>query len=150
MDQINLLIYYLDKNVSLLVGNNYLADLMRGQVDDSGWVTKLYSRKVISLRGPDSTKFLQGLITQDMSMFDLESKDRAAIYTAFLNVKGKILFDAIIVKPLLANQNKEDMEYWIDIADYDIEDFQKHLKKYSIRKKIQVVDISDVIKSYSI
>jgi hypothetical protein len=37
-----------------------------------------------------------------MNMFKVE-KERAAIYTGFLNVKGKIVMDAIIAKPLLAN-----------------------------------------------
>ena len=37
-----------------------------------------------------------------MKWFKKEN-DRAAIYTGFLNPKGKILFDAIIAKPLLAN-----------------------------------------------
>ena len=49
-----------------------------------------------------------------MRMFD-ESEDRAAIYTSFLNVKGKTMFDAFVVKPKLAGQTKEDMEYWVDL-----------------------------------
>jgi len=36
-----------------------------------------------------------------MSLFSSE-KDRAAIFTTFLNAKGRMMFDAIIVKPLLA------------------------------------------------
>jgi hypothetical protein len=40
-------------------------------------------------------------MTADIKLFDREP-DRAAIFTGFLNVKGKILFDAIVVKPRLA------------------------------------------------
>ena len=57
---------------------------------------------MISVRGPDATSFLQGLTTQDMRIFEREEPDRAALYTGFLNVKGKIMFDAFIVKPKLA------------------------------------------------
>jgi hypothetical protein len=41
-------------------------------------------------------------MTQDINLFNKE-KERGAIFTTFLNVKGKILYDAIIVKPLLAD-----------------------------------------------
>jgi hypothetical protein len=52
-----------------------------------------------------------------MKVFEKEKPDRAAIFTAFLNVKGKTLFDAMIVKPKLALQTDEsgEIEYWIDV-----------------------------------
>ena len=49
-----------------------------------------------------------------MKVFD-ESDERAAVYTSFLTVKGKTMFDAFVVKPRLAAQTEEDMEYWVDI-----------------------------------
>jgi folate-binding Fe-S cluster repair protein YgfZ len=66
-------------------------------------VTKLDSRRIVSIRGPDSGSFLQGLMTADINTFKSEGEKRAAIFTTFLNVKGKIIFDAIVAKPLLAN-----------------------------------------------
>jgi folate-binding Fe-S cluster repair protein YgfZ len=69
-----------------------------------GWITKLESRKIISIRGADSQSFLQGLMTQDINLFKKEGgTNRAALFTTFLNVKGKLLFDALLAKPLLAN-----------------------------------------------
>jgi hypothetical protein len=44
-----------------------------------------------------------------------------------VQVKGKVMFDAIVAKPRLANQYK-DTEYWIDVADYDADALYKHLK----------------------
>ena len=56
-----------------------------------------------------------------MSLFKKE-EDRAALFTAFLNVKGKTMFDAMIVKPKLAGQYDEEIEYWIDVeGDHDAE-----------------------------
>ncbi len=81
-----------------------------------GWITKLNSRRVISVRGPDSQLFLQGLMTQDINMFKKDGSERAGIFTTFLNVKGKIIFDAILAKPLIANQKDDDMEYWMEVA----------------------------------
>ena len=92
----------------------------------NGWVTRLDRRKVLSIRGPDAKAFLQGLMTQDMELFKKE--DRAAIFTTFLTVKGKIIFDAVIAKPLLANQRDDDLELWVDVAGEDGETALKHLK----------------------
>ena len=60
---------------------------------------------------------MQGLMTQDINLFKKDGgKERAAIFTTFLNVKGKIIFDAILAKPLLANQREDDMEFWMEVA----------------------------------
>lgn len=114
-----------------------------------GWVTKLTNRRVMSVRGRDATDLLQNVSTQDMGIFDKE-ETRAAVYTGFLSVKGKILFDAIITKPKLASQTSEDMEYWVDLHEDDIEPLKKHLRRYAMRKNVQIEDISHVIKSFSI
>ena len=45
-----------------------------------------------------------------------------------MNVKGKIIFDAIIAKPLLANQKDEDLEFWVDVHECDLQDALKHFK----------------------
>ena len=77
----------------------------------------LTDRSVISVRGPKSTEFLQKLTTQDMRLFD-KDQNRACIFTGFLNVKGRLLFDAMIVKPKLAGQ-AEEPEYWLDVHEKD-------------------------------
>lgn len=60
----------------------------------------LKNRTIISVSGQDSTSFLQTMITNDMKMFEKES-DRAAIFGLFLNPKGRVLYDAIIIKSQL-------------------------------------------------
>ena len=113
------------------------------------WVTKLTNRSILSIRGRDATDLLQNTTTQDMNLFK-ESEDRAAIYTSFLTVKGKTMYDAIVVKPKLAAQTDEDMEYWVDIHEEDIDALRKHLRRYALRKNLQIEDISHIIKSFSI
>ncbi len=93
------------------------------------------------MRGRDSTSILQNTGTNDMKLFSKET-ERAAIYTGFLSVKGRMMFDAIIAKPKLAAQNEQDMEYWIDVHENDTEALLKHLKKYSMRKNIKIEDVS--------
>jgi folate-binding Fe-S cluster repair protein YgfZ len=119
-----------------------------GLLQEGTIISKLPSRSLISVRGPDATSFLQGLTTQDMNLFK-QSTDRAAIFTGFLNVKGKTMFDAIIVKPRLAGQHGDEIEYWIDVeGDEDADELKKHLKRYAIRKKLKIDDLSHIIKSF--
>ena len=60
------------------------------------------------------------------------------------------MFDAMIVKPLLAGQKTDDeVEYWIDVSsEEDATDLIKHMKRYALRKKININDISHIIKSF--
>ena len=84
-----------------------------------------------------------------MRLFD-ESADRAALYTSFLTVKGKTMMDAIVVKPKLAGQTSDDMEYWVDIDEADADPLRKHLRRYAMRKNIKIEDISHIIRPFSI
>jgi folate-binding Fe-S cluster repair protein YgfZ len=59
---------------------------------------KLNSRNVVSITGEDALSFLQGMITNDMKELNNE---KVAISSLFLTPKGRIMFDAIIVKSLL-------------------------------------------------
>ena len=85
-----------------------------------------------------------------MKIFEKEGDERAAIYTGLLTVKGKTIFDAIIAKPRLASQSAEDMEYWVDVHEEDVAAFTKHLKRFAMRKNIQIDDISSIIKTFSV
>ena len=67
---------------------------------EDAWVSKLAHRSVISVRGKDSTAILQNVGTTDMRKF--EDVDRAALYTSFLSVKGKMMYDAFVARPKLA------------------------------------------------
>ena len=126
---------------------------MKTRVDrnifNDNWITKLTDRSIISIRGRDAQELLQNTSTQDMKLFE-ESDDRAAIYTNFLTVKGKTMFDAFVVKPKLAGQTTDDMEYWVDLHQNDAVTLKKHLKRYAMRKNIQIQDISHIINSFSI
>ena len=65
-------------------------------------MTTLDNRGLISVRGPDATTLLQNLTTADMRNLLTGHPTKAAQYAPFLNAKGKVLFDTIIVKPRLA------------------------------------------------
>jgi len=42
------------------------------------------------------------------------------------------------------------MEYWVDIDEEDGIALRKHLRRYAMRKNIQIEDISHIIKTYSV
>lgn len=41
------------------------------------------------------------------------------------------------------------MEFWIDVAAADAEIALKHMKKYAIRKKVAIQDVSHILRVYS-
>ena len=71
-----------------------------------------------------------------MGLFEKDGPERAAVYTSFLSVKGKTLFDGIVVKPRLAGQNSEDTEFWLDVHVDDVDSLTALLKRYAMRKVV--------------
>lgn len=89
----------------------------------------LKDRAVLKIQRESCTEFLQGLITNDMNLLSSQK----CIYTMLLNSKGRVLFDAFIYKT--ESPDEVLMECSSEISDAVI----KHLKVYSLRKKIDVV-----------
>lgn len=102
---------------------------------------KLTTRRVITLHGQDASKFLQGLITNDVS------KDtQNGYYAAFLNAQGKILNDAFIypiaghnwkVVPEEVRGAQEDPGYLIDVDATTIDQLLRVLKHHKLRSKLK-------------
>lgn len=109
-----------------------------------GWSTELNERAILSVRGPDSQKFLQDVTTADLSKMR-EDKELRALYALMLNPKGRIFTDCLVVKPLLANQDGDDVEFWVDVERKHLQTIIEYFRTYSLRKTIQVEDYSDVL-----
>ncbi|EAR89419.2 glycine cleavage T-protein (macronuclear) [Tetrahymena thermophila SB210] len=111
------------------------------------YYSKLQNRKIISLSGKDAKSILQGIQTNDMNLFSQQS-NKAALYTQFLNPQGRIIFDALIIRPQVVIQGelktKED-EYWIDLESKQGADFIKHIKKYCLRKRVSLADFTNKV-----
>ncbi len=56
---------------------------------------KLNNRKVISVTGEDAESFLQSMITNDMKLL---KDDKVSIFGLFLNPKGRVIYDSIVVR----------------------------------------------------
>ncbi len=90
------------------------------------FVATLADRAVLTAEGPDTSRFLQGLITADVGRID---SGRAA-YAALLTPQGKILFDFFVVKA--------GERYLIDCAADRAGELLKRLMFYRLRAKVDL------------
>ena len=110
------------------------------------------ARRVISLHGEDAPKFLQGLITANVS--PTSSAPQPPFYSAFLNAQGRLLYD-VFVFPLmgprphtqrgddqwpdiLGYNSEQEPGYLIDIDGPSAESLLAHLKRHKLRAKVRL------------
>ncbi len=96
----------------------------------SGFV-HLTNRRIISLRGPDTSYYLQGVITANISSSTQRS---TGFYAAFLNAQGRVLYDVFLYPDHAASADAWLIE--VDAAEAD--KLYKHIKKYKLRAKFDV------------
>eukprot|EP01080_Neovahlkampfia_damariscottae_P012404 gene12404-6071_t len=97
----------------------------------------LSHRNLLSLKGVDSTKFLQSYISNDINKFN----EKNILNAVFMNTKGRVICESIITKP---NEN----EYWIECDENVIDFLKKHLLKFKLRSKITIEEVTGM-KVYS-
>lgn len=105
--------------------------------------TKL-DRSLIAVAGPDSTKFLNGLITNKLIHND--EHDKHGFYTGFLNAKGRVIADSFIYpahnSSLLASKIPEnysqESSYIIDCDSQIASTLYSNLKLYKLRSKVHL------------
>lgn len=82
-------------------------------------------RTFIRIRGKDRFDFFQGLITQDIFLL----KNQPALYTLFLNQKGRFLWDAFFI-------NDED-SFLIE-TDHRGQELVTYLMRYKLRRDVMI------------
>ncbi|KAM5492647.1 ccr4 associated factor [Microsporum audouinii] len=96
----------------------------------------LTNRSLISLSGIDSTKFLQGLITRNLSVPNNSPPTTSPFYAAFLNSQGRILND-VFIYPQTAASSPDEMEYLIEMDKEHSASLLKHFKRHKLRSKLK-------------
>tara|TARA_B100000029_G_scaffold402821_1_gene402428 strand:+ start:338 stop:1213 length:876 start_codon:yes stop_codon:yes gene_type:complete len=91
----------------------------------------LKDRGVLFIKGEDSKKFLQNIVTNDI----YKVGDTFSCFSSLLTPQGKYLFDFIIVK------KKEG--YLIDCELNQIEDLIKRLGVYKLNSKIEISNLTN-------
>lgn len=95
-----------------------------------GHIAELPRRGVVSVSGPDSEKFLDGLVTNDVTSLAQGS----AGYGALLTPQGKILFDFIVFR--------DGERFLFDLPKPAVSDFVRRLSFYKLRADVEIKDLS--------
>ncbi|KAJ6655066.1 hypothetical protein lerEdw1_005970 [Lerista edwardsae] len=103
------------------------------------------SRALLRLHGPETETFLQGLLTNDVTQLAVvggPSVSPGAQYAHALNVQGRCLYDVILYRIHESLQEPPHILLECDVSVLD--SFQKHLKLYKIRRKVNITPCLDL------
>ncbi|KAG9132472.1 hypothetical protein Leryth_008400 [Lithospermum erythrorhizon] len=114
----------------------------------------LKTRSVVRFSGPDTVKFLQGLITNDVNRLVEPPQTTATsayhkpVYAATLTAQGRFLYDMFIYRPdqKLSGPEPGPLELFADVDGSVLDELLVTLKKYRLRSK---VDIDSVAEEFS-
>ena len=92
---------------------------------------RLPNRRLVSLRGHDAPRFLQGLTTQNVpSEFPSSS-----FYSAFLNASGRVLYDVFIYPDV--DKEKGEPGFLIEVDANEVVALVRHLRRYKLRAEFE-------------
>ncbi|XP_047994730.1 putative transferase CAF17 homolog, mitochondrial [Leguminivora glycinivorella] len=100
----------------------------------------LPKRKILKVAGDDASRFLHGLITNDMEHLS----GATSMYAMFLNNKGRVLFDTLIYK--WQNQHS----FMLECDENVLAQLKKHLKIYKLRSAVQIEDLSQDLRVWAL
>lgn len=95
--------------------------------------TPLPERGVIAIHGPDARKFLQNILTNDISLVS----EKQVIFSALLTPQGKFLYDFFIC------QAAGEDTLLLDCYGAWIPDIIALLNKYKLQSKVEIKDVSE-------
>ncbi|KAK4212406.1 hypothetical protein QBC37DRAFT_194155 [Rhypophila decipiens] len=108
-------------------------------------IAPLESRRLISVSGPDAAKYLQGVITANITQPDGTPRTDP-FYAAFLSAKGRVLHDVFIypydldpaglLGPIKAAAPGES--FLIEVDTSEATRLVQHIKRYKLRAKFDV------------
>jgi tRNA-modifying protein YgfZ len=99
--------------------------------DDITISMTLHERGAVRVLGPDATKFLQGLLTNDVDQVQVG----AATFAGLLSPQGKVLFECQVA----AVENG----FVLDVARSIAGDLARRLSLYKLRSNVEIADASE-------
>lgn len=106
------------------------------------------SKSLFLLKGNDLIPFIQSLTTNNINEL-YENNNKISQRTLFLNDKGRIITDGLLIKPVVYNSNKPELlgnELLVAISNSNVDAFNSHFKKYSFRRNVGLEDVSKYFK----
>lgn len=92
-------------------------------------------RKIVEIKGRDTSEFLQGVITNDITFLP----EMKSMYAMLLHQNGRIMYDLILYQHLYDEESKIFMECDAEL----VTNLVKNLKLYKIRKKVTITPADD-------
>lgn len=136
-------------------------------VEERGpYASRLKSRGVVRFEGPDTFRFLQGLVSNDLKRLEQEPPPSEAavptpnqpvalaqpLYAALLNPQGRFLFDLFFYRPVRPADRLGERgsgpgsngapTLLCDVDTSTLNELLDHLRKHKLRAKVEFEDIS--------
>ncbi|XP_057976724.1 putative transferase At4g12130, mitochondrial isoform X2 [Malania oleifera] len=130
-------------------------------------VSLLRSRAVVRFSGPDTLKFLQGLLTNDMRRYGEPLGEKVStlvtpymatvcappMYAALLTPQGRFLYDMFVYRPPKPHEKLDStgsgpgspdglFELFMDVDDSVLDEFLGTFKKYRLRSKVEIENVA--------
>ncbi|XP_022152810.1 putative transferase At4g12130, mitochondrial [Momordica charantia] len=129
----------------------------------------LKSRSVVRFRGPDTAKFLNGLLTNDVRRFGESPSEKTSslptsnlaplsvppMYAAMLTPQGRFLYDLFLYRPPRPEEkldrtgsgpgpaSDEPLELLADVDSSVLDELLQTLKKYRLRSKVDIENVAE-------
>ena len=91
----------------------------------------LDDRAILYINGPDSDKYLQNLISNDIEKVN----ENKSCFASLLSPQGKFLFDFLVLK------HKDG--YFLDCEKKIVDQLYKKLVMYKLRSKVEILNLSN-------
>lgn len=91
--------------------------------------------KIIEVSGPDSTKFLQGLCTNQVNQLKSHGD---CIPAAFLTPKGRIFVDTLLYMQSSQADGSSAENILIEVDEAYLSEFKRYLMMYKLKSKVSI------------
>lgn len=106
---------------------------------------KLTTRRLLSIHGRDSAKFLQGLLTNN-----IRPESQTGLFAAFLTAQGKVLHDVFVYptrgtawRRNVIKGDEEDAGFLVEVDAGSVDALFKHVKRHKLRSKVELRLLGD-------
>ena len=106
----------------------------------------LGNRSHIKVSGEDAVGFLNGLVTNDINLFNADGR-MSVLYSMMLNSKGRVLYDFLVYK--LAG-NLDMPMFLLECDSGAASGIIKTIKPYRLRSRVEFSDVSQQFGSWSV